>query len=77
MSIDKNKYSYMYKKLGLNIKRERKLRRMSQEELAFKVGTARNYIGCIERAEKAPSLAMLFEIAFALRITVEDLFNNL
>lgn len=76
MAKDKTKYTQIYKQLGKNIKKYRKLHKISQEELAFRISSARNYIGCIERAEKAPSLATVFDIAVALEVPVEDLFKN-
>ena len=72
----KNKYYSIYKTLGNNIRKGRKSLKISQEELAFRISSARNYIGCIERAEKAPSLAMIFEIASALNMEIEDLFKS-
>ena len=72
----KNKYYSIYKTLGDNIRKGRKALKISQEELAFRISSARNYIGCIERAEKAPSLAMIFEIASALNMEIEDLFKT-
>ena len=77
MSIDKSKYDKIYKQLGRNIRKARKFCKMSQEELAFSISSARNYIGCIERAEKAPSIAMVGEIAAALNIKVQDLFQDI
>lgn len=77
MGKDKNKYISVYKKLGENIRKARKQRKISQEELAFRISSARNYVGCIERAEKAPSIAMVFEIASALDLNVEDLFKQI
>ena len=62
MTKDRTKYSKIYKQLGENIRKYRKKRKISQEELAFRISSARNYIGCIERAEKAPSLATVFDI---------------
>ena len=49
---------------------------MCQEQLAFNIDSARNYIGCIERAEKVASLKTLFKIAKVLNTTVEDLLKN-
>ncbi len=72
----KNKYYSIYKTLGDNIRKGRKALKISQEELDFRISSARNYIGCIERAEKAPSLAMIFEIASALNMEIEDLFKT-
>lgn len=77
MERDKAKYIRVYKHLGENIRKLRKKHKMSQEELAFRVGSARNYIGCIERAEKSPSLAIIFDIASALGVCIDELFKNL
>jgi transcriptional regulator with XRE-family HTH domain len=59
-------------------KRVRKLRAekgLSQEELAFKVGIHRTYIGGIERGERNPSLKNIAAIAKALGVTLSDLFQ--
>ncbi len=77
MVKDKTKYFDIYKQLGENIRKYRKKRKLSQEELASKISTARNYIGCIERAEKAPSLATIFEISQVLNVKLEDLFKEI
>ena len=55
----------------------RKKLHLSQEQLAFKLNSARNYIGCIERAEKTPSLDFLFSIAEILECRVIDLFKSI
>ena len=49
---DKSRHFETYKLLGENIRARRQNMKISQEELAFRVSSARNYIGCIERAEK-------------------------
>ena len=64
MSKDKNRHLEKYKILGDNIKKYRKQQGLSQEELAFRISSARNYIGCIERAEKLPSLNTILDIAY-------------
>ena len=69
------KYIKLYKKLGNNIKKYRKLKGLSQEELAFMISSTRNYIGCVERMEKFPSLGFLFDVANALDIELKDLFD--
>jgi len=73
MSKDKNRHLDKYKVLGKNIKKFRKQKGLSQEELAFRISSARNYIGCIERAEKLPSLNTVFDIAQILQIDAKDL----
>jgi len=75
MARDKNKYQYIYKKIGQNIRKRRKSIGISQEELAFRLQSARNYIGCIERGEKQPSLPFLLEIAGILDCKMKELFD--
>ena len=48
---------------------------MSQEELGFRIKSARNYIGCIERGEKSPSLDIIFDIAEALNVEAKVFFE--
>ena len=69
------KHINFYKQVGDNIRKYRKEKQLSQESLAFEVGSTRNYIGCIERAEKFPSLGLLFDVAKVLNIEVKELFN--
>ena len=52
MDKDKSRHFETYKLLGENIRARRQNMKISQEELAFRVSSARNYFGCIERAEK-------------------------
>lgn len=76
MKRDNSRHLKSYKKLGLNIRNARLTKNMSQEDLGFKISSARNYIGCIERGEKFPSLAVLMDIANALNCSLQDLFEN-
>lgn len=62
--------------LGNNIRVLRLKQGISQEELAFKIDSARNFIGCIERAEKSPTIITLFRIAKALNVTLEELVKD-
>lgn len=61
--------------VGKNIRAIRRLKNMSQEELAFKINSARNFIGCIERGEKAPTVYILYKIASVLSVSVDKLFE--
>ncbi len=65
------------KNLGDNIRKLRNQRNISQEELAFKTESARNFIGCIERAEKSPTIITLCKIAFALDVSLDVLVKNI
>lgn len=65
------------KNLGENIRRHRINLGISQEELAFKINSARNFIGCIERAEKSPTIYTIFRISKALNVKTEDLVKDI
>ena len=59
-----------YKKLGLRIAYYRKLKGLTQEQLAEKVGKSPGYIGAVEavNVDRAISLDMLFDIADLLDV---------
>lgn len=65
------------KKLGENVRKARLSKGLSQEDLAFQIDSARNFIGCIERGEKASSIITLCRIAKALEYDVVDLVKNI
>ncbi len=60
---------------GKNVRNIRRLKGLSQEELAFKANLHRTYIGMIERAEKNITLLNIEKIAKALEIDIKDLIN--
>lgn len=62
-------------KFGLKIQKRRKELGMSQEELAFRAGFHRTYIGMIERAERNITLSNLKRLADALEMEVKTLFE--
>lgn len=64
-----------YKQLGLNIKKLRKERNLTQQQLADKIGIGLNFMGKIEVAFSKPSLDTIIEIANALNVTVSELTN--
>jgi len=64
-----------HEKLGQKIKILRIQHSFTQEDLAFKVGVDRSYMGFIERGEKNPTLSTLMKIALALKIPLRDLFD--
>lgn len=63
------------KNIGLRLKYFRTQKGISQENLAFKVGIDRTYIGAIEQGLRSPSIYCLFTIATALDTTLSDLVN--
>ena len=70
------KSSDILKEFGLKIRKLRKEKGISQEELAEKAGVHRTYIGMIERAEKNIALLNIEKIAIALKVNLKDLFNG-
>ncbi len=47
----------------------------SQEELAFKAGLNRAYVGYIERGERKPTVDTLSKLAKALKVKLSDLLD--
>ena len=65
------------KTLGEAIRSFRKNSGFSQETLAEKADLHHNYIGELERGEKAATIDTLLKIAKALRVRVRDLVADL
>lgn len=63
------------KKLGKRIRKLRKEQEISQEDLGFKSGLHRTYIGSIERAEQNVSVDNIQKLAKALKVRVKELFK--
>ena len=62
---------------GENVRRQRRLLNLSQEELAHRADLHRTYIGTIERAEKNITLVNMQKIANALEVKIEELLKEL
>lgn len=65
----------IYKKLGKKIKKRRIELGYTQQELADKIGKGLNFVGKIEVAFSKPSFDTIIDIANALNIKLQDLFN--
>ena len=63
------------KRFGHRVRDLRKLKNISQEELAFCAGVHRTYIGMIERGEKNISLVNIEKIANALEVEIITLIQ--
>lgn len=72
-----NTVSPTHKKFGDRLKELRDKNKLTQEELADKVGVDRSYMGFLERGEKNPTLKNLIKIAKAFNITLSDLFKTI
>lgn len=60
---------------GRRVRDLRKLKGISQEELACRAELHRTYIGMIERAEKNISLRNIQKISKALEVSMHELLN--
>lgn len=61
---------------GNRVREERLKRGLSQEDLAFRSGLHRTYIGMIERAEKNVTLINIQKISKALELPIHELLKT-
>lgn len=57
------------------VKEERKKHKLTQEDLAFKVGVSRQSINAIETGKYNPSVILALKISVVLEKTVNELFE--
>lgn len=57
------------KRLGLNVKRLREQKGLSQEEFGFESGIHRTYISDVERGARNPSVTQVEKFAKALNVS--------
>ncbi len=67
--------SEIAEKLGKRIAFFRKLRSLTQGELAEKVGLSNNFIALIESGKRAPSFETLEKLIEVLNVSVSQIFN--
>lgn len=67
--------SSIQKQFGNRIRDLRLAKDLSQEDLAFRAGIHRTYLGGIERGERNPALKNIAAIARALGVTLSELFS--
>lgn len=66
----------IYEQLGKRIAYLRKMRKMSQLDLAIESEINKNYISDLERGRRNPSLMILSKIAIALKIDLSTLLQG-
>ena len=64
------------KQVGLNVRRLREARRLSQEELAFEAELHRTYISGVERGVRNPTVTVVAKIAEALGVGPDALLRS-
>lgn len=66
---------YKLKKFGKNIAKYRKLKHLSQNQLAEMLDISREHLAKIETARRGVSLGLLFKMCDTLDISEKDLFD--
>jgi transcriptional regulator with XRE-family HTH domain len=64
------------KQFGKRLRELRKRSGLSQEELGFRAGLHRTYIGAIERSEQNVSVDNIHKLAKALKVPADELFKK-
>jgi len=62
--------------VGANVRRLRKERKLTQEQLAMETEIDLTYLGGIERGRRNPSISVLGRLAAALGVHPQDLFDD-
>jgi len=62
-------------RLAMRLRKIRKKRGMTQEQLALKADISRVYLAQIERQRQDPSLSVVVRLAKALKVKVGDLVD--
>jgi transcriptional regulator with XRE-family HTH domain len=61
-------------RLGMNVRRLRTERKLSQEKFALEFGVDRTYVSGIERGVRNPTITVVQRLADALGVSVGELF---
>lgn len=63
-------------RLGLNLRRLRETKGLSQEKFAFEAHIHRTYVSDIERGARNPTITIVQKLADALGVTASELLKN-
>ncbi|KKP67115.1 MAG: DNA-binding helix-turn-helix protein [Candidatus Roizmanbacteria bacterium GW2011_GWA2_35_19] len=69
--------NFYYKRLGGNIRKYRKKRDLSQEQLALLSGTDRSYLNEVELGKANPTIKFLHRVTKVLKIKLNNLIKSL
>ena len=64
------------KRAGLGVQQHRRIRGLSQEDLAHAAKIHQTYLSGVENGRRNPSISVLDRIAKALGVDIVDLFKN-
>ncbi len=65
------------KKLGENLKKIRTSKNITQTEFAEKLGVDKSFVSNIENGKTNPTLSTITSLAKVLKISTNELFNNI
>ena len=71
----KKEYKEQYEKFGLNIVYYRKKKKLTQLQLAEKIGVDRSHISAIELGNVGVSFDVIFKLCEVLEVKPKDLFD--
>ena len=71
----KQEYKELYEKFGLNVVFYRKMRKLTQLQLAELADIDRSHINAIELGKVGVSFDVIFKLCEVLEITPKDLFD--
>ncbi len=66
----------LYKSIGQKIRKIRKMKEMTLEDLSFETNIDWSFLARIETGKAVPSLATLYKISVSLNISMNQLFSN-
>jgi transcriptional regulator with XRE-family HTH domain len=71
------RHDNVIKQVGINLRKIRMDKGVSQEQLSYDTEISINQIGRIERGQINTSVSTLYEISSALDIDIQELFKNI
>lgn len=74
---DEGKVPGLDEAFAVVLRRLRRQRGLSQQEIANRSGLGRVFISLLERGQRRPSLSTLFQVAWALEVEPSELFSQL
>ncbi len=70
------KFACLKTSIGQNIRRIRRSKDLTQENMAFELGITKSAYSKIERGETNPSVNRLFDISKILEVDITEFFHN-
>lgn len=68
--------NFLYKRVGSNIRTIRKMRNLTQKELAARSGINRSYLTRIECGRANPSMGHLFNLSVHLEVHIAKILDG-